>query len=253
MRLCAGIREVEVARVRPAAHMSRHGKDRGRVTTGQDEKRPGAEAVRSRDAGRTQAEILSVAVHDFAEHGFHGARIDRIARAAKCNSRMIYHYFGGKEQLYVAALDSVYAAIRSQEAQLDFTEGDPAQTARQLVEFTFDYFASNAIFVKMIRNENLLGGKYIKRSQTIRDMSQPLIVSIGKLIARGHASGAFSRKPDPVQLYLSIVALSAHHLNNAATLGTVVGRDLKDAAWQTERRAHAVDLVLGYLGVRHFG
>lgn len=220
----------------------------GRVTRGQDEQHPKANAVRSRDAGRTQARILSVAVRDFAEHGFHGARIDRIAKTAKCNSRMIYHYFGGKEQLYIAALDSVYAAIRTREAQLDFTKGDPLRTARELVEFTFDYFASNAVFVKMIRNENLLGGKYITRSQTIRDMSQPLIVAIGRLIERGHASGAFSCKPDPVQLYLSIVALSAHHLNNAATLGTVVGQDLKDPGWQAERRTHAVDLILGYLG-----
>jgi AcrR family transcriptional regulator len=205
--------------------------------------------IRSRDAARTQSEILSVAVREFAEHGFHGARIERITKAAKCNSRMIYHYFGSKEQLYLAALDSVYAAIRNQESKLNFSSGDPAETARQLVEFTFDYFADNSIFVKMTRNENLLNGKYISRSHMIRDMSQPLITSIGDLITRGFTSGAFSRKPDPVQLYLSIVALSAHHLNNAATLGTVVGRDLTDQAWQADRRAHAVDVILSYLGI----
>ncbi|MEM7615711.1 MAG: TetR/AcrR family transcriptional regulator, partial [Pseudomonadota bacterium] len=125
----------------------------------------------------------------------------------------------------------------------------PAQTARQLVEFTFDYFATNSNFVKMIRNENLLNGKYIKRSHMIRDMSQPLISSIERLIERGFASGEFRRKPDAVHLYLSIVALSAHHLNNAATLGTVVGQDLSDPAWQAERRAHAIEVILSYLGI----
>ncbi|MEM9779668.1 MAG: TetR/AcrR family transcriptional regulator, partial [Pseudomonadota bacterium] len=158
--------------------------------------------IRSRDAARTQAEILSVAVREFADHGFHGARVERITKAAKCNSRMIYHYFGSKEQLYLAALDSVYASIRNQEAQLNIAEGAPAQTARQLVEFTFDYFATNSNFVKMIRNENLLNGKYIKRSHMIRDMSQPLITSIERLIERGFASGEFRRKPDAVHLYL---------------------------------------------------
>ena len=87
--------------------------------------------IRSRDAARTQAEILSVAVREFADHGFHGARVARITKAAKCTSRMIYHYFGSKEQLYLAALDSVYASIRNQEAQLNIAEGAPAQTARQ--------------------------------------------------------------------------------------------------------------------------
>lgn len=206
--------------------------------------------VRSRDPERTRAEILSVAVHEFAEHGFHGARVERITKAARCNARMIYHYFGGKEPLYLAALDSVYAAIRNRETQLRFGTDRPEIEARRLVEFTFDYFDENATFLKMIRNENLLNGQYIKRSQMIRDMSQPFIEAIGDLMARGHASGVFSRNPDPVQLYVTVVALSAHHLNNAATLGTVVGRDLTDRAWQAERRKHAVDMILSYLGIQ---
>ena len=206
---------------------------------------------RSRDAARTQSEILSVAVGEFAEHGFHGARINRITMAANCNSRMIYHYFGSKEGLYIAALDNVFKQIRNQEAQLNFSEGDPADKMRELVEFTFGYFKNNASFRKMTRNENVLNGEYIARSGAIRDMSQPLIASIGDLIERGFAAGAFRQKPDPVQLYLSIVALSAHHLNNAATLGIVVGQDLFDGDWQAERRAHSVDVILNYLGVEN--
>lgn len=210
---------------------------------------PKTPPVRSRNPERTRAEILSVAVREFAEHGFHGARVERITRAAKCNARMIYHYFGGKEQLYLAVLDSVYAAIRNREGQLRFGTADPGLEARRLVEFTFDYFSENGDFLKLIRNENLLNGKYIKRSQMIRDMSQPFITAIGELVERGHAAGLFARKPDPVQLYVTVVALSAHHLNNAATLGTVVGQDLTDPAWQAERRDHAVEVVLTYLGV----
>ncbi|SFJ14164.1 TetR/AcrR family transcriptional regulator [Jannaschia pohangensis] len=206
--------------------------------------------IRSRDAARTQALILKVAVQEFAEHGFHGARVGHIAQGAKCNARMLYHYFGSKEQLYVAALDSVYASIRNQEARLNLTDGDPLDAARQLVEFTFDYFARNATFVRMIRNENLLNGKYIRQSSKIPDMSRPLIASIDRMIDRGLESGAYRRRPDAVHLYLTIVALSAHHLNNAATLGTVVGQDLTDPAWQAARRAHAVDVVLSYLGAR---
>jgi AcrR family transcriptional regulator len=178
---------------------------------------------RSRDAVRTQAKILSVAVSEFAEHGFHGARIGRITQAANCNSRMIYHYFGNKEGLYIAVLDKVFEDIRKQEADLNFDKGDPAEKMKELVRFTYDYFLTNGNFRKVTRNENLLNGKYIKRSAAIRDMSQPLIVALGKLLERGFATGAFRLKPDPVQLYLSIVALSAHHLNNAATLGIVVG------------------------------
>jgi AcrR family transcriptional regulator len=205
---------------------------------------------RSRDPVRTQAEILLVAIDEFAEHGFHGARIGRITQAANCNSRMIYHYFGSKEGLYVAVLDRVFEDIRKQEADLKFDEGDPAEKMNELVTFTYDYFMTNGQFRKLTRNENLLNGKYIKQSEAIRDMSQPLIVALGKLLDRGFECGAFTRKPDPVQLYLSIVALSAHHLNNAATLGLVVGQDLNNPEWQAERRVHAVDTISSLLGMK---
>lgn len=206
---------------------------------------------RSRDAARTQAEILTAAVDEFAEHGFHGARVDRITKAAKCNSRMIYHYFGGKEQLYIAALENIFQQIRNQEAQLNFSEGDPAEMVNELVEFTFGYFRNNANFRKMTRNENALNGAYISRSTVLRDMSEPFIVAIRDLVERGFSSGAFSRKPDPAQLYLSIVAISAHHLNNAATLGIVVGQDLFDDGFQEKRREHAIDLIKSYLGIQN--
>ena len=207
--------------------------------------------IRSRDATRTRASILSVAVGEFAEHGFHGARIERITKMAKCNSRMIYHYFGSKEELYVAVLEDVFEKIRTGEAQLDFAGGDPAEKVRELVTFTFDYFANNANFRKLTRNENLLNGKYIAQSDAIGDMSLPLITAIDALISRGFKTGAFRSKPDAVQLYLTIVALSAHHLNNAATLGTVVGQDLHDKAWQSDRRTHAIAVIQSYLGIQN--
>jgi AcrR family transcriptional regulator len=203
---------------------------------------------RTRDPERTEAEILRAAVQEFADHGYHGARIVRIAAAAKCNARMIYHYFGGKEPLYVAALDSVYASIRNREAALNLSDGRPAAAIRRLVEFTFDYFHQNPDFLRITRNENVLGGRFIRRSRMIRSMSRPLTASIGRLLDRGVAAGEFRHRPDPLQLYLNIVALSAHHLNNAATLSATFATDLSDPAWLTERRRHVVAAILRDLG-----
>lgn len=211
----------------------------------QDTVRP----VRTRDPERTEADILKAAVREFAQHGYHGARVVRIAKAAKCNPRMIYHYFGGKEPLYLAVLDSVYAGIRNREAALNLTDDDPVGSIRRLVAFTFDYFHDNREFLSITRNENMLGGKFIRRSRMIRSMSQPLTVSIGRLIDRGAEEGLFRHRPDPLQLYLSIVALSAHHLNNAETLSATFGADLSDRAWQSKRREHVITMVLRGLGV----
>ncbi|MEY9873248.1 AcrR family transcriptional regulator [Streptacidiphilus sp. MAP12-33] len=53
-----------------------------------------------RDANATRARLLDAAFAEFAAHGIAGARVDRIAENAGANKRMIYIYFGNKEQLF---------------------------------------------------------------------------------------------------------------------------------------------------------
>jgi len=55
-----------------------------------------------RDPERTSGRILEAALKEFAARGFAGARVGSIARRAKINKRMLYHYFGDKEGLYRA-------------------------------------------------------------------------------------------------------------------------------------------------------
>src|SRR5215471_11607801 len=53
-----------------------------------------------RNPEQTQQRILDAALQEFAAKGFAGARVDRIARRARINKRMLYHYFGDKEGLF---------------------------------------------------------------------------------------------------------------------------------------------------------
>jgi len=57
--------------------------------------------VRSLKAERSRRRILNHALKDFAEHGFAGARVDRIARRARVDKNLIYHYFKSKENLFI--------------------------------------------------------------------------------------------------------------------------------------------------------
>ncbi|WP_438317348.1 TetR family transcriptional regulator [Streptomyces sp. HUAS TT3] len=54
----------------------------------------------ARDSSATKARILAAAFDEFAEYGIAGARVDRIADTADANKRMIYVYYGNKEQLF---------------------------------------------------------------------------------------------------------------------------------------------------------
>ena len=52
---------------------------------------------------------------------------------------------------------------------------------------------------------------------------------------------------DPVQLYISIAALTYFYLGNKFTLSAIFGRDLLSPRAKAERLAHMTELVLGYL------
>jgi AcrR family transcriptional regulator len=65
---------------------------------------PSPHSTSKRNPWRTRAQILAAALQEFSAKGLAGARMDAIARRARVNKRMLYHYFGGKEALFHAIL-----------------------------------------------------------------------------------------------------------------------------------------------------
>jgi AcrR family transcriptional regulator len=60
-----------------------------------------------RNADATRRRLLDAATLEFAARGIAGARVDRIAAAAKSNKAQIYHYFGSKDALFDAAFSDM--------------------------------------------------------------------------------------------------------------------------------------------------
>lgn len=56
-------------------------------------------------AAQRRAAILEAAQTVFADHGFHAASIDDIARAAGISKALIYEHFESKQELYASLLD----------------------------------------------------------------------------------------------------------------------------------------------------
>jgi AcrR family transcriptional regulator len=205
-----------------------------------------AERVR-RNPERTRARILEAARVEFARRGLGGARVDQITARAGSNKRMIYYYFGNKEALFLAALESAYAHIRKAEQSLKLTDLDPAEGMRRLVRFTWEYYLAHPEFITLLNSENLHRARLLRKSKDIRAMHSPLLAMLEDLLVRGRRAGVFRDRVDPVQLYISIAALGYFYLSNNHTLSTIFGRDLMRAAALRKRLAHMTDLVLGYL------
>jgi len=68
---------------------------------------PAASRARGRRPGApdTRAEVLGAARASFAEKGFRGTTIRAVAAAAGVDPALVHHYFGSKDDLFVAALE----------------------------------------------------------------------------------------------------------------------------------------------------
>jgi len=200
-----------------------------------------------RDPARNRERILRAATAEFARHGLGGARVDRIAARAGANKRMLYYYYGNKENLYLAALEAQYAQIRSAERALDLEHLEPHRALRRLVLFTWNYYLAHPEFLGFLNSENLHKARHLRRSRRVREMHFPLVETLRGTLRRGERAGVFRRGVDPVQLYISIAAEGYFYLGNRYTLSQIFGRDLMAPRALAARARHMTDLILAAL------
>jgi AcrR family transcriptional regulator len=184
-----------------------------------------------RDPDATKLRILAAATQEFAKFGLGGARVDRIAARAKSNKRMLYHYFGNKEDLFALTVENSYGQFREEEAALQLDSLDPVTAMRRLVNFIWDYFIAHPEFITLVNSENLHKAKHLKASKNTTDMSRKFVARMQALLSRGEAAGVFRHGLDPVQVNISIAAIAYYYLTNRFTGSIIFERDLmtKDA------------------------
>ena len=202
---------------------------------------------RPRDRERTKSEILKAARDEFCERGFNGARVDSIAARAKANKRLLYHYFGNKEALYLAVLLDAYHEIRRGERELKISQYGPVEAVDRVIRFTFRHFLANPWFPRLLSVENLQNAKFVKRIKNVEEIRSPIVGELHEIVRRGHALGIFRTDVDPMQLYISIISLCYFYVSNMQTLSVVFGEDLSQFALIQDREAQAVQMVLDYL------
>ncbi|MFQ6240004.1 TetR/AcrR family transcriptional regulator [Sinorhizobium meliloti] len=208
-----------------------------------------AERALQRDPERTRASILAAATREFAENGIGGARVDSIAERAGINKRMLYHYFGDKEQLYLAVLEEAYVGIRTAEKSLNLSDLEPEQGIAELAMFTWDYFLEHPEFLSLLGTENLHRARWLRQSTRLKELHSSFIDKLSDLLRRGKAEGLFRPDVDPLNLYLTIAALGYFYLSNQYTLSTIFGRDLMDKSNLDVWKRHIVHVTLA--SIRH--
>ena len=203
----------------------------------------GAPAKAEQDDARTR--ILDVALQEFSRLGLSGARIDAIAAESGFNKAMIYYYFGSKQDLYVAALEESYRRFRQIEGELHIDESlAPEAALRRLVGASFDFHAAHPEFIRMVMAENILQGEHIRKIPQLREINRSAITVLERLCQRGVDAGLFRPDVDPVDLHMSISALSFYNVSNRHTFSFIFDRDLGAREVHAARRASVVDTIL---------
>lgn len=210
-------------------------------------KEPARRSPRARNPEKTTQDILDAAREEFVDFGLDGARIDRIAERAGANKRLIYHYVGNKEELYARVLLDAYRDIRARERQLQMTDLPPQAAMERLVGFTFDHFAANPWFLRLLANENLHRAAYVSQMPEVQEMTSPIIGQLRSVLEAGEAQGIFRKGVDPIQLYMSIIGLSYFFFSNIHTLSVIFANPLDTAESRAARRAHVIEVVGSYL------
>ncbi|RZL87735.1 MAG: TetR family transcriptional regulator [Variovorax sp.] len=196
-----------------------------------------------------EARILDAAVYEFAEHGFAGARIERISQRAQTVDRMLYYYFGNKERLYQAVLEKIYADMIG--AQRDFVmPEDPVEGMRQLIEHSWDHYATHPDLVRLLMNENLLRGRHIQASAQVERTSFPLVETVSALLASGQAKGVFRGDVSSEHVLMTIMSLGFFYVSNQYTCSRWIGTDLMTRPRRAKWRAHICEVVLEFLEAR---
>ncbi|NQV82123.1 MAG: TetR family transcriptional regulator [Alphaproteobacteria bacterium] len=204
-----------------------------------------------RNADATQARILAAAKREFAKSGLGGARVDEIADRAKANKRMIYHYFGNKEDLFRIVLEEAYTDIRTAEQALELEHLPARDALEKLIRFTWDYYLKNPEFITLVNSENLHGARHLKKSEKIEMLFKRFVNMVGHLLDRGVEEGVFRHGIDPVQLNITIAAIGYYYLTNRFTGSIVFQRDLMAQAALEERLAFNIETIMRLVCIDH--
>ncbi len=147
------------------------------------------------DSTDTRRRLLAAALDEFAEHGLAGARVDRIAERARANKRLIYAYYGNKEQLFDTVMVHSLGVLAD---AVPFTPDDLPGYASGL----FDHMMLHPDLVRLTM------WKLLERpavSGPEMDVYRPKVRDIGA----GQRSGTVSGGIAPIDLLILVIGLVA--------------------------------------------
>ena len=180
----------------------------------------------ARPARVSPDQILNAAAREFAERGYAGARVDRIARRAAVNKAMLYYHFKSKQQLYRTLLRRMFSRAAERLNAIARADAPPAVKIDRVIAGFAAIIQEHPVFPAIMLREVAEGGAHLDRPTLAALAAVPRIVAA--IVEEGVASGAF-RAIHPLFAYFSLLAPLVFYL-----AGTPIRREIS--------RLHVIDL-----------
>lgn len=161
--------------------------------------------TRLRNPEESKLNLLKEAENEFAAKGFSGASVNIIAQNAKINKRMIYHYYGSKEEIYAAVLKDNFEKIYFLGQDLLKSQSHPVELVKEMIKRYVYFLYENDNYVKLINWEEITGGSFIKL--IAKDTLTPGLQDLNEIFERALDEGIIKKETDLRQLILSVNGL----------------------------------------------
>ncbi len=106
---------------------------------------------------------------------------------------------------------------------------------------------SHPDFVRLVAIENIHQASYLKRLPAIQAVNVDVIATLDAILARGRATGVFTRDCSALDIHLMISGLCFFRVSNRHTFGAIFGCDLSAVEVKERHKAMIVAAVIGYL------
>lgn len=146
--------------------------------------------------------IITSAKREFADRGFHGARVDRIARQAGVNKQLLFYYFQSKRGLFREVLRHAVAELEEALAAIDPGGGRPLERLRTVLAGQFGVLADRPDLVALL--------SHAERSDAAP--FAPAIRRLVVLLAEGQGTGQVRDDVDPHVVAAQAVVLMVAYL-----------------------------------------